>query len=135
MDSVKLQRQQGTTKSLDKFGQNEKVPEEYNEATTSQGTVGLDESCQVAKVWKNKKFSLTKKKNFVKSSHALVISIVKTLLSRNFSQKLCVIYTLTVWKNDNFSLTKKYFVKSINSLVISLVKTLLSRNFCKNVWD
>ena len=34
----------------------------------------------------------------------------------------------TVWKNENFSLTKKIF-RQINSLVTYLVKPLLSRNF------
>ena len=36
----------------------------------------------------------------------------------------------TVWKNENFSLTKEKF-RQINSLVIYLVKPLLSRNFCQ----
>ena len=38
--------------------------------------------------------------------------------------------SLTVWKNEKFSLTKEIF-RQINFLVISLVKTLLSRNICQ----
>ena len=40
------------------------------------------------------------------------------------------IHTITVWKNEKFTVTHKKF-RQINSLVFSLVKTLLSRNFCQ----
>ena len=46
-------------------------------------------------VWKNEKFSLTKK--IFRQSNALVISLIKTLLSRNFCQK-CV----TLFKSEQF---------------------------------
>ena len=39
-------------------------------------------------------------------------------------------YHITVWKNEEFSLTKEIF-RQIKSLIISLVKPLFSRNFCQ----
>ena len=89
--------------------------------------------CSMRTMWKNEKFGLTKK-YFVKLTLQYVISLVITLLSRNFCQKCLRLNRSnshnTVWKNEKFSLTKKLF-RQINSLVISLVKSLLSRNFCQ----
>ena len=73
-------------------------------------------------MWKNEKFSLTKK--FFRQINSLVTYLVKPLLSRNFCQKnawerLPVISTMccdsvTVWKNEEFCLTGKIF-REINS--------------------
>ena len=42
----------------------------------------------------------------------------------------CFHELFVMWKNEKFSLTKKFF-RQINSLVTYLVKPLLSRNFCQ----
>ena len=73
----------------------------------------------------------------IREMNSLVISLVKTLLSRNFCKKSVrenfrnfhTVYH-TLWKLQKFALTKKIF-RQINYLVISLGKTLLSRNFCQ----
>ena len=64
---------------------------------------------QCTLVWKNEKFSITK--TFFRQSNSLVISLVKTLLSRNFCQK-CVRLNKSqqfphhsVWKLREISLT------------------------------
>ena len=61
-------------------------------------------------VWKNEKFSLTKK--ILRQINSLVTYLVKPILSRNFCQK-CVrensrnFHTvLTVWQLQNFSTTQ-----------------------------
>ena len=55
-----------------------------------------------------------------------------SLLSKCFCYLILENHTVqyTVWKNENFGLTKKIFLQS-NSLVMSLVKPLISRNFCQ----
>ena len=93
--------------------------------------------CVQHTVWKDEKFSLTKK--IFRQINSLLISLVKALLSRNFCQK-CVrlncsdFHTVaadhSMWKNEKFTLAAKFF-RQINSSVISLVKSLVSRNFCK----
>ena len=68
-------------------------------------------------VWKNEKFSLTKK--IFRQINSLVIYLVKLLLSRNFCQK-CVrlnfrhfnTHNVVNVENEYFDHTKKYFVKS-----------------------
>ena len=85
-------------------------------------------------VRKLQKFTLTEKK--FRQINYLVISLVKTLLSRNFCQKWVRVNfrsfrtRLTLWKNEKFSLTEKKF-RQITYLVIYLVKPMLSRNFCE----
>ena len=69
---------------------------------------------------------------------SLVISFVKTLLSRNFCQK-CVrldrssFYTSTLCSEKEWKIYshRKFFFRQINYLVISLVKPSLWRNFCQ----
>ena len=66
--------------------------------------------------------------------NSLMISLVKTLLSRNFCQKYVLEisgnFCTTLWKNEKFTLTQKIF-RQINYLVILLVKPLFWRNFCQ----
>ena len=92
-------------------------------------------------------------KFFLRQINYLVISLVKTLFSRNFCQKsvrlkfhnfhtvhsvsklsiishYARIYGNTLWKNEKFTLNKNFF-RQINSLVIYLVNALLSRKFCQ----
>ena len=92
-----------------------------------------------ATVWKNAKFTLIE--NIFRQITSLVISLVKTLISRKIGQKGVRVnfhnfhtvrfpqYTVEKWKNYSH-LTQKIF-RQINSLIISLVKSLLSRNFCQ----
>ena len=75
-------------------------------------------------VWKNEKFTLTAK--IIRQIISLVISLVKTLLSRNFCQKcvrvnFSVFHTLRVWKIEVFD---KNFVKAT-----FLLKKLLKSSF------
>ena len=90
-------------------------------------------------VWKNKKFSRTKK--IFRQINSLVTYLVNQLLSRNFCQKWArenfrnfhnVVVEITetqCGKMKNLLSPKK--IRQTNSLVFSLVKTLLSRNFCQ----
>ena len=83
---------------------------------------GKKQKITIYTVWKNEftsPFTVTVK------MFREINSLVKTLLSRIFV-KWC---RRTVWKNENFNLTKNFF-RQINSFVISLVNALLSRNFC-----
>ena len=93
----------------------------------------------VVTVWKNKKFSRTKK--IFRQINSLVTYLVNQLLSRNFCQKWArenfrnfhnVVVEITetqCGKMKNLLSPKK--IRQTNSLVFSLVKTLLSRNFCQ----
>ena len=83
-------------------------------------------------MWKNEKFTLTKKL-FVKTTLYKTVTFTKFLpkMREKIPCNFHTVYVDTVWKNENFSLTQK-IIRQINSLVISLViKTLLSRNFCQ----
>ena len=93
---------------------------------------------------------LTKK--IFRQIDSLVISLLKTLLSRNSAENAwdqiaanSTLWHYTVWKNEKFTLTEKKF-REINSLVICLVKPLISRIFshkcvrvnfplCGNYWN
>ena len=80
-----------------------------------------------ATVWKNEKFSLTKK--IFRQINSLVISLVKTLLSRNFCQKCMRL------NRSNFQTVRRFhdlFVISLSKRNISS-NQLFSNFFSKNV--
>ena len=91
--------------------------------------------CVHCSLWKLRKFTLTEKFHRI---NYLVISLVKTLLSRIFFQK-CVrlnrsnFHTVqcTVVEKQEILFHQKIF-RQINCLVVTfLIKPVLSRNFCK----
>ena len=94
--------------------------------------------CTVCTVWKNEKFSLTKK--IFRQINSLVISLVKLLLSQNFCQK-CVrvnfrnfhtVYS-TLWKFLNFTATvfsQKF--RQINVLLKNFtIRLIWRKKICK----
>ena len=83
-------------------------------------------------MWKNEKFTHIEKT--FRQINSLVISLVKTSLSRNFCQK-CVRPNRSLFSHcavlENEKISQQNILSEFNSLVTSLVKTSLSRNICQ----